>query len=325
MTDGQLYCTEAEVIADLGLIGTESTLYNRIQSASQYILQNAGEFIPIWEARTIYGDTRLDNLWVDPLLSIDTMTVNDVSQSSDDWDLHPSGRHWRNGPYTRLYSEVIAWDETVISGSWGLYNDSASLGITVTQSDSAATLNVTNGAKISPGMVIKIGSEHELITGWGSGSTVDSLLNETLTASDEEITVDDGTDFNESEVIQISTEDIFIRKIRGNVLVTSRGYNGTTKAAHATGGAIAVLRTVNVTRAVNGTTAATHASATAYRMLPPHDVNYLCRQMVALERMKAATGFTGRMGGGDMGESWYINDFPAVIAKVLDNYRIVRI
>jgi hypothetical protein len=325
MTDGQLYCTEAEVIADLGLLGADSTLYNRIQSASQYIVQNVGEFIPIWEARTVYGDTRQDNLWVDPLLSIDSMTVNDTAQSSDDWDYHPATKHWRNGPYTRLYSEFIAWDETVISGSWGLYNLSESTGLTVTQSDSATTLNVTNGAKVSPGMVIKIGSEHELITGWGSGSAITSLLNETLTASDEEIDIDTGTDVNESEVIQIGTEDIYVRKVRSNTLVCARGWNGTTKSAHANDSVISVLRTVNVTRAVNGTAAATHASATAYRMLPPSDVNYLCRQMVALQRGKAATGFTGRMGGGDMGESWYINDFPAVIAKVLDNYRIVRI
>ncbi len=327
MTDGQIYCTEAEVIADLNLQGTDTSLYKHIQAASQYILQNVGEFIPIWESRTIYADTRLDDLWVDPLLSIDSLTVNDVTKSSDDWDLNPAGRHWRNGPYTRLYSEVIAWDETVISGSWGLFDLSESLVITGTQTTtSETTLNVTNGALVSPGMVIKIGAEHELITSWGSGSTITSLLNETLTASDEEIDIDTGTDVSESEVILIGTEDIFVRKVRSNTLIGSRGWNGTTKAAHAVNDVIKVYRTVNVTRGCNGTTAATHAAATINHVLVPYDVNYLCRQIASLMRMKAATGFTGRAGGGgDMGESWYVNEFPAMIKKVLDNYRIVRV
>jgi hypothetical protein len=327
MTDGQIYCTESEVIADLSLQGTESQLYGRIQTASQYILQNVGVFVPIWESRTYYGDTRLDDLQVEPLLSIDTLTVNDATQSSDDWDLNPPNKYWRNGPYTRLYSEVIAWDETVISGSWGLFNLSESIGINGTQSTtSETTITVANGAKLSPGMCIKLGSEQELAISTGSGTLCTSTVNETLTASDEEINITTGSEINEGEVIQIETEDIYVRKVRTNTLVCARGWNSTTKAAHASTTAIYVYRTYNVTRGVNGTTAATHSNMTINRVLVPADVNYLCRQMVALMRMKAATGFLGRMGGGDGGEAWYVNELPeGVIKKISDNYRIIRI
>jgi len=263
-------------------------------------------------------------LYVDPLLSISSVSNNSVTVT--DYDPFPVNRYWPNGPYTRLISESIDWDVVDIVGSWGKYSESVSVSTeTVTQLVGDTTLVVADGANITPGMVLLVGSEQELTTGWGSTSAAVSQLNGAIDEAQEEIVVDNGAEFHEGEVIQLSTEDMFVRMIRANILVVARGWNGTTKASHLDNAAIAVCRTVNVTRGVNGTTAVAHNTAALQRYLVPQDVNWLCREMAGLMHKKAQSGFAGRVGNAETGESFYYNEFPGQIKEVARNYRITSL
>ncbi len=113
--------------------------------------------------------------------------------------------------------------------------------------------------------------------------------------------------------------------IVGNVLVLDRGWNRTTRKAHLDDASISVFRTFTVERGVNGTTAAIHSNKSISRCMVPWDVNWLCRQIAGLMRMKAASGFAGKIGNADTGETFYQNEFPDLIKKIERNYRIVSL
>lgn len=85
--------------------------------------------------------------------------------------------------------------------------------------------------------------------------------------------------------------------------------------------------TLTVKRGINGTAAAAHLNGVAIsRYLPPHEVNWLCRQIAGLMHRKAQSGFSGRVGNAELGEVFYVSEFPkAVIAETLRPYRLTDI
>jgi hypothetical protein len=164
---------------------------------------------------------------------------------------------------------------------------------------------VSNGAKVSPGDVVLIDSEQELVE--ATGAVTDSTANtaEALDASEEEVDVNDGTQVNAGEVIRVNFEQMRVLDIATNTLLVNRGYNGTKRTTH--------------------DTAATHSSDTIYRYLPPYDVGYLCRQMAALMLKKAQSGFAGKVGSVELGEVFYMQEFPKeVLDRVIREYAKAR-
>lgn len=326
MSSAQIYCSIQELVTDLKLIGDEPQLMQRIREASQFMVRNLGRFIPATETRKLAG-VSVETLDLgSPLLTISAVRVDGIAVT--DYVPWPHARCWENGPYTWL-TRSAGWGTTVeIDGVWGLYDDRHDLGITATQAVGAGTLVVSDGSLISPGMVLLIGSEQELVTAGNGGdrspaaTEAVSVLTVGVDNASEEIPVSNGAEFHLNEVIQIGTEDLFIRKIGGNALICSRSWNGTTKAAHLANAAIGVYRTFTVQRAVNGTTAAAHTTEAVQRYLPPADVHWLALQIAALMRQKALTAFGGRAGNADLGETFYINEFPRQIADVRANYSI---
>jgi len=323
--NGQIYCTLEELIIDLGLNGIEPGLFKHIQTASRFINQRFGNFIPMLATRNFQGMGR--NLAVDPLLSVVSIYVGGVVLPDTDYELHPLNRHWNNGPYTRIYTEATHWDddENLISGLWGKWDQLESLGINATQLIGAVTLTVSNGSILSIGRVIRVEDEQELIIGTSSPTALVSQLVGDITAADEQITIDNGTEVYEGEVIQISSEQIRIRMIVGNEIVVARGWNGTTKQAHLDNAALSVYRTYQVDRGINGTVPAAHADKAVSYYVPPEDVNWLARQIAGLMRMKAKSNFAGRVGNAETGETAYYNEFPGQIKDISKNYRIVSI
>jgi len=309
MSSAQIYCSIQELVTDLKLIGDEPQLMQRIREASQFMVRNLGRFIPATETRKLAG-VSVETLDLgSPLLTISAVRVDGIAMT--DYVPWPHARCWENGPYTWL-TRSAGWGTTVeIDGVWGLYDDRHDLGITATQAVGAGTLVVSDGSLISPGMVLLIGSEQELVTAGNGGdrspaaTEAVSVLTVGVDNASEEIPVSNGAEFHLNEVIQIGTEDLFIRKIGGNALICSRGWNGTTKAAHLANAAIGVYRTFTV-----------------QRYLPPADVHWLALQIAALMRQKAMTAFGGRAGNADLGETFYINEFPRQIADVRANYSI---
>ncbi len=325
MNYAQIYCTLNELLKDLGRQTSDiMVLWDRILSASRFLERQFGNFIPITETRT-FGADSFGDLKVDPLLAVTTLNNDDVAVT--DYTLKPFNRHWPNGPYLKI-TQDSGWseDDVDITGRWGKYEDTSALGVNVTQADATTTsLGVTDGSKVSIGMVLKIEDEQELVTAYGSTTKLTSKVNMSagIAEEDEEITIDNGAEVAEGELIRIEYEDMLIQKITSHTLTVLRGWNSTKRTTHANDSDIYIYRTFTVTRGVNGTTAAAHSNKAAYRYVIPEDINWLCRQIAGLMHRKAEAGFAGKSGGGDIGEVFYYNEFPTTqLEKVRSNYRI---
>ena len=324
----QIYANVKQVIDDLNLPGEEPGLLERIREASAQVCALMGDFIPVIEERT-FAASETGKTPIDPLITLTTIVDGDGETiSSDDYELLPHNRAWPNGPYRFLDGPCSG--DLVIIGPWGMWEQWESTGLTGTLAASSTTsLVMSSGAVLWPGMILLIESEQLLVTaGCGGENSPDptaavSLLAADMTESDDVITVDNGTEFFAGEVLRIELEDVLIRRKAGNAMVVTRGWNNTRRAQHDIDTAIYVYRTVTVERGVNGTTAAAHAGKAISKFKIPEDVNYLTRQIAALMRMKAMTGFSGRGGNTDLGESFYVTEFPSrVIDAVRWNYKL---
>jgi len=212
-----------------------------------------------------------------------------------------------------------------VAGRWGKYEESIATGATTTQADGATTsLLASSGANISPGAVLLVESEQELVE--ATGAATDSTANcEEITASDDNFICSDGALVNVGEVLKVEFEQMKLLDKAGNRLYVARQWNGTKRAAHSTGLDIYVYRTFTVKRGVNGTTAASHSAKAISRYIPPYDVGSLCIMLAALQRKMADTNYAGRAGNAELGEAFYYKMFPKEIDEIRRNYRITSL
>lgn len=342
----KLLCTVFEIESDLDLFGLapreESKLIDRIVAASDWIENNRalGAFIPHTLTESFDGKGGREFRLAKPLLEITSITSDGSTLSASDYIKRPRNGLWDFGPCLRLEidpdaSSLSAWssrrDGISIVGKWGKYLSTLALSATVANtteiSSSGTSLKVSNGAKVSPGMVLLCGTEQLVVNATEAKTSVASLSNGAQTDTALTLTVDSGADFNINEVIRLDSEDQFIEDIASNVLTVKRGWNGTTQAAHANDTAITVQRTYTVKRGCNGTTAAAHANgATLARYMPPMDVNGLARQIAGLMQKKAQAAWAGKSGSAELGTIFYNDEFPKrSIEQVAANYRITRL
>jgi hypothetical protein len=324
MNKAQIYCTVKDVIDDLQLSGTEANLFRHIKAASEFIEKKFGNFIPFVETRLFENnDQRKEKFEIDPLLEVTLVVIDDNTVT--DCEYRPLNREWTDGPYTFLYRECGLGEDIEITGKWGKNNSTKSTGLTVTsQTNSELTLEVSNGSLISAGMVLLIGDEQELVEDSATASDSGADVEGAIDISDEEIDVETGhgTLVHVGETICIDLEDMLIAKISANKLQVKRGWNGTTIATHADDAAVMVYRKFTVRRGVNGTSAAAHSSAAIDQYEIPESVNYLCRQIAGLMRAKAQTGWSGKSGNADTGETFYVNEFPRQIEDIQKNFSV---
>lgn len=320
---GQVYCTVAELLDDLEVEGVRNVkierIYDKLKAASRWIENNIGAFIPKLETRYFDGSGDTEII-VDPLLEATAITVDDETLTITDALFYPLNALWAYGPYMRVKidpdsSSVYYFPnmaKTVgIVGSWGMFERSAVTGATVaSQTNAVTTLVVDDGSGISPGAILLIDDEQELVTGVGAPSDSTANTAEALDAEEDELTVTDGTKVKVREIIRVDFEQMLVLDISGNDLLVQRGWNRTNRVAHLTGLDVYVYRTFNVERGVNGTTAAAHSADAVGRYLVPDDIHWLCKQMAALMLKKADSGFAGKVGDAATGETFYFNEFP---------------
>jgi hypothetical protein len=319
----RLYCTVDELLADLESEGVRnysmSRILDKVQSASAWIEKKIGQFIPTTETRT-YDGSGENELYIGPLLSLTELQHDGTVISESELLFYPLDRLWKNGPYIRV---AVDPDSTVlgtflqkravlqISGQWGLYSATKSTGATVaSQDDSSTSLVVDDGSLVSVAAVLLIGSEQELVDGIGAPTDSTAALDGEITSEDEIITLDDATQISAGEVIRIGFEQMKALDISGNDVLVVRGWNRTKRITHATATAVYVYRTFTVQRGVNGTTAAEHTDAAISRYVAPDDIRWLCKQIAGLMLKKADSGFSGKAGNADTGETFYYNEFP---------------
>lgn len=342
----QLFCTVNDLVSDKQAAGIDEVrMFQAIRDASDFVQKEIGWFVPVTLTRALRGSGS-NKLFLSPLLAITSIvnwaiTTSPVTLSASDYLLKPDGGFWANGPFTQIivnpYSTKLrAWCDlpngVQIAGRWGMYERSGPTGATVqdstTQSDSQLTLKVSDGGKVSPGMVLSIGDEQEAVTGWDAPTTNVTTINMTsgMTTSDEVLTVANAALLHIGEIIRAGFEQMKIRDIQGNDCEVIRSWNGTRKVAHANSLAIDVYRTVTVERAMNGTTAAAHAKDTVIsRYLVPDDILYLTKEIATLSANKALSGYQGRTGNAETGVVFYNDAYPRFdIETVKSNYYIPR-
>ena len=338
-TYAQIFCTLAELDADLDLHGSEreEKVYPKIEAASQFLLQEVGRFIPVTLARTMQGSGKLEQYLPDGLLSITSFVNNGVALTTADYMTMPNQADWPNGPYTWLRvdpdaTNLSVWNSDaeglVITGKWGLYSLSKSTGSTVAsnQSDSATSLVVSNGSKLSPGMILLIGSEQQLVSATGAASDSTANLGAAISDAHETlITLTDVSQVNAGEIIRVGLEQM---KVLDTLSATQqayviRGWNNTMKAAHSNSTDVYVYRTFTVERGVNGTTAAAHDSAVAIsRYHVPADVNQLARKIAGRMLKDSQSGYSGIIGDEMTGQARYQYVLPFELEAIQKNYRI---
>lgn len=329
MQNAQIYCTANELMNALQKDGDKrySALEDRIREACQYIARDLGQFIPVYRTRKLKGVcARTLDLGMG-LLSITEVRVDGVAVT--DYATEPVDRCWDNGPFTWLTRDLYWGKNVEIDGLWGLYDRKLSLNFLISQLAADNTIVVTDGSILSPGMILSVGTEQEYVRAGNGGikspapTTATSLIDGAIAITDNEFGVDNGDEFHEGEVIQIGTEDLYILKIGSNRMYCMRGFNGTTKAAHVDNSAIGIYRTYLVDRAVNGTIAAIHTNTEVLQYVAPDDVHYLALEISGLMAKKAETSFGGRAGDANLGETFYINEFPKLqIGNVKAHYSI---
>lgn len=332
MSGKQLYASVDEIIEATGLNGAKS-LMGFIQKASDYIQREAGyDFLPVIETRTFpgSGEARLivmDCLRVSAILTIDSDGDTDETLESDDWELTPFNGLWTDGPHTTIrrkdggtFSSSL---RVQVTGVWGLYDVTEELGETVSQDASQTTLTVDDGSNVSVGMVVQVEDEYEFVSGWGSPTTATSELANGVQSTENVLSVDDGSEFNEGEVILLGTEKLRINLINGNDLAVVRGWDETSQQEHNTGDTIKVYRTFTVERGIHGSSAAAHTSKALSRVKAPESVNYLAIEMASLMAQKAKTGFAGQAGSGYGGGNFFLNEFPHQVEDVLKHFPMI--
>ena len=339
MKYAQLFCTVADLVADAQAPGAdEARLYEVICEACDFLQKELGWFIPVQLTRKFNGRGKT-SLVVPPLLSISSIKNDDDTLSSVDYLLKPDDGFWANGPYVEFIVDMdstllTTWidedDGVEISGLWGMYLRSDVTGAIVKdatgQNATQKTLLVDKGSKVSPGMVLLIGTEQEAVTGWEDPTASVTTLNGGISATEDVITVANGALINVGEVIRTGFEQMKVRDKQTHSLFVTRGWNETGRVAHLTGVAVDVYRTVSVERAVNGTTAAAHAFDTVIsRYFVPDDVRFLSKQIATLILNKAKSGYQGRTGDQELGVVFYHDAFPkSDIEKVKRNYYIPK-
>ncbi len=326
MKSAQIYCTALEMIQDMKLDGFDASVIEHIEAASRTVEHDVGKFIPSLETRSFKGHCGHLSP-IGPVISISKILNDDVEVTL--FSLLPDVPLWEDGPYLKVDADVY-WGESVeITGLWAKYSRVKALGISASLALAATELTVTDGSLLCPGMVLLIDAEQVLVLE-GIGSVKSpapiaavSTISVANIASEEIINVTNGAEFHAGETLQIGVEDLFIRKISGNQLYVSRGWNNTPASDQLAGAAISVYRTFLVDRGMNGTIDAEHTDAALQRYMPPEDVNYLCRQIAGLMHKKASSGFIGRIGDATSGEGGYFSEFPPnQIDRVRLHYKI---
>ena len=339
-TYAQVFCTLAEIEDALKNRGAEKESFYlpKIEAVSQFMQMDFGLILPVTLARNFngWGKTRL---FIPPLLSATAIVNDGTSLVAADFIEQPDGGHWPNGPYSYIDVDPDAtnlsyWVEEEegisITGLWGLYNLVKSLGITLGAAQSTAaetTMQVSDGSKVSPGMVVVVESEQEYVestnaTPVTSVTTITEPITDTTTQT---ITLASADLVNVGEIFRIDLEKFKVldKNDTTEAAYVERGWDKTIPATHSDNAVVDVYRKFNVTRGVNGTTAATHAISKAVsRQAVPNDIRELCVKMTARAIQDGQSGYSGVVGDPNTGESKYLFVKPYEYEEILSKYRI---
>ncbi len=337
----QAFCTVDEIYDDAESRGvlSEAKVFEKVMAASRFLAMRSDRFLPVIETRVFGASKTSTKLFLNfPVLSVTAILNDDETLTGSDYILQPAGRHWDNGPYSMIEvapdaSNISAWDIDAdgisITGKIGKYDASNALSATLgaaIESTSATGMRVSDGAQVSPGMVLLLGDEWVFVRATAAPVAAVTTISAALDAKDEIITVADGSLLHVGEIIRIGVEQARVLDINGNTVALQRGWNKTTKTTHSISSNVDVYRNFTIERGVNGSTAATHLiNATIQQQVVPEDVNGLARKIATRMLKDASSGYSGRVGDDATGQSIYTYIMPHELDEFLDAYRIANV
>ncbi|MET8864668.1 hypothetical protein ABZW11_17160 [Nonomuraea sp. NPDC004580] len=166
----------------------------------------------------------------------------------------------------------------------------------------ATTVDVSDGAAVGVGDLIRVGDERMVVVGRQMLDTGQDLAADlAASAGAVSVAVADGSGFSVDEVILVGAERMLVVDVAGNTLVVKRAWDGSVLASHSSGADIYAPRRLVVERGAAGTTAATHLSGAAVaRHVPPGPVSALCVGLALAQVLGEQSGYArpeGRSGG----------------------------
>lgn len=324
MTIHQVFCCTNDLYAESEIAGgDEARLYQAIREASNVVQEEIGYFIPVKQTGKMRGNGECYLYPFPPILSLTGSVTNDDIALVADTDFIFMRTMWANGPAIGL--ELLSdspnarvWcerdpDSVQLPAFVGLYSLAQKTGATLsaTINPTAESLTVSNGAKVSPGMILKAGDEQILVTGWGDPTEDVAWLAEALDSTSDEIELDDGDLVNVGETIRVDFEKMRTTARRADRFSAKRSWNNTRQSLHVVESTVDVYRTVNIERGVNGTTAAEHLSGIdLYRYMVPDNILKLTKKMAVLGLNQSNTGYAGRSGDAEQGTVYYHDLYP---------------
>jgi hypothetical protein len=247
-------------------------------------------------------------LGINEMISIETIVSGGTTLSSSDYDLR-RGDDKAEPPYSRIEIDLSSsaafgggttfQRSIVITGLFSGDKDtdtsvaSGALNANISSSVTSVVINPSGGEfTVGVGSLLLVGTERMTVRNRSmsdSGQTLQGTMD--ASQADTLVAVTTGSSYAVGEIILIDSERMRIDDIAGNNLTVSRGWDGTTLAAHLVGAVIYALRTFTVSRGALGSTAAAHlANDAVYNHTYPGLINELCiaETVVMLEQNAAA-------------------------------------
>ena len=230
------------------------------------------------------------------LISVSTVTVDDVAQTVADIELWPSQY---GPPYSWL---GVTGSDIVIAADWGFSNDTEPAGALAEALDATETgVDVTDSSAVGIGDLAIVDSERLIVTAKTQLDIAQNIqANLTADTSDVTVAVEDGTTVFVGEPLLVNAEEMLILAISSNNATVKRAWNGSVLAAHTSGDDIFAPRTLTVERAAAGSTAATHLTAAAItRNVPPAAITDLCIAEAINTYEQETAGYARSVGAGE--------------------------
>ncbi len=231
------------------------------------------------------------------LLSVSTVTVDDVAQTVADIELWPSQY---GPPYSWL---GITGSDIVIAADWGFSNDTAVAStLDGALSDTTGTsVDIDDSSVVGIGDLIIVDSERMVVTARVQKDIAQNIQgNLAKDTSVVTVPVEDGTLILEGEALLVNAEEMLVLAISANNATVKRAWNGSVLAAHTSGDDIFAPRTLTVERGAAGSTAATHLTAAAItRNVPPAAITDLCIAEAINTYEQETAGYAREVGAGE--------------------------
>jgi hypothetical protein len=272
------YCTREDVksASDSKLTARDDAQVDRAIGAQSRVVEGClhRRFYPQTATRTFdWPNGQRAAPWVlwlndDEVATVSQLVSAGVTISANDYLLRPD----HGPPFTRVEIDL---DSSAAFGGADTHQRSIAItgvfmgcpleerpaGALAEDLDTVETaVDVTNGALVGVGTILRVDSERMIVTGRSFLDTTVNLGGDGLTNSISDV-VAEITGVQPGELLLVDGERLLVVDVAGSNAIVKRAWDGSVLAAHSAGADVFASRTLTVERGALGTTAAVHTNA----------------------------------------------------------------